>query len=343
MDTLNFVNLIQATTAGVSILGSILLWRKKSFKGVALLLSLITFASIINILEETGITRDIYLMSPIFIMLFGPANYLAIKHDISGKLETRDWIHLVPIILTLMFTSHIAVVIAIGTLWRLSYAYLTATILLQFKLTLDQERSDSDEFSLNWLIWVVVGTALFTFIDLMRLNSQQLISYQLNVLGQGVNNFIWLFAVMVIIVKLIDYQSPLKMEEQKEEPVEINDNTSSESVEDYRSTFEELNQLIMANQWYLTPRLTLNDVSKLTGLQTRDISRAINTETKKSFNEYINEYRIKHICQALDAQSTLSLTRLYTDAGFSSKASFNKVFKVHTGMTPSGYKSKKAK
>jgi AraC-like DNA-binding protein len=334
MDSLNFVNLIQAATVGVSILGCLLLWRKGLFYGIALLLALIAFASSINILEETGVTRDIYLLSPIFIMLFGPANYLAAKHITSGRFKTIDWLHLLPVAPVLLFTSHVSIVIAIGTFWRLAYTYFTARLLIQYKRTLDEERSDSDEFSLNWLVWIVVGTALFNLADLVRLNSQSFIPYELNVIGQGINNSIWLVVVMIITVKLLEQKTlpkPTKINEEEigKEPLQ----------ENYLSTFNELNKLVNTNQWFLKPRLTLSDVSEFTGLQVRDISRAINTVTNKSFNEYINEYRIKHICQALDTCSPHSLTRLYTDAGFSSKASFNKVFKEYTGMTPSEYKS----
>jgi AraC-like DNA-binding protein len=334
MDSLNFVNLIQAATVGVSIMGCLLLWRKGLFYGIALLLALIAFASSINILEETGVTRDIYLLSPIFIMLFGPANYLAAKHITSGKFKTIDWLHLLPVAPVLLFTSHVSIVIAIGTFWRLAYTYFTARLLIQYKRTLDEERSDSDEFSLNWLVWIVVGTALFNLADLVRLNSQSFIPYELNVIGQGINNSIWLVIVMIITVKLLDQKTLPK-------PTKINEeNIVKEPLqESYLSTFNELNKLVNTNQWFLKPRLTLSDVSEFAGLQVRDISRAINTVTNKSFNEYINEYRIKHICQALDACSPHSLTRLYTDAGFSSKASFNKVFKEYTGMTPSEYKS----
>jgi AraC-like DNA-binding protein len=310
------------------------LWRKGLFYGIALLLALIAFASSINILEETGVTRDIYLLSPIFIMLFGPANYLAAKHITSGKFKTIDWLHLLPVAPVLLFTSHVSIVIAIGTFWRLAYTYFTARLLIQYKRTLDEERSDSDEFSLNWLVWIVVGTALFNLADLVRLNSQSFIPYELNVIGQGINNSIWLVIVMIITVKLLDQKTLPK-------PTKINEeNIVKEPLqESYLSTFNELNKLVNTNQWFLKPRLTLSDVSEFAGLQVRDISRAINTVTNKSFNEYINEYRIKHICQALDACSPHSLTRLYTDAGFSSKASFNKVFKEYTGMTPSEYKS----
>jgi len=149
MDSLNWVNLIQAATIGVSILGSLLLWRKGTFYGVALLLGLIAFATIINLVEETGITRDIFIISPIFILLFGPAGYLASKHFTNEKLEKKDWMHILPVALLLLFSSHISLVIAIGTIWRLVYAYFTAALLIKYKRILDEECSDSDEYSFN--------------------------------------------------------------------------------------------------------------------------------------------------------------------------------------------------
>ncbi|MGK0305071.1 MAG: AraC-like DNA-binding protein [Gammaproteobacteria bacterium] len=334
MDSLNFVNLIQAATVGASILGSLLLWRKGPFHGIALLLALIAFASSINILEESGISRDIYIISPIFIMLLGPANYLAAKHIIDEKFETSDWIHILPVAPVLLFTSHVTAVIAIGTIWRLAYAYFTASLLIKYKRTLEEERSDSNEFSYNWLVWIVLATASFNLADLVRLNSQPLIPFELNVIGQGINNSFWLVVVMIITVKLLEQKRLPK-------PIKVNQRVTDKEplAENYLSTFNELNTLVDDNQWFLKPRLTLTDVSELTGLQTRDISRAINTVANKSFNDYINEYRVKHICQALDAGSPHSLTRLYTDAGFSSKASFNKVFKEYAGITPSAYKA----
>ena len=334
MESLNFVNLIQAATLGVSALGGFLLWRKSDFRGIAFLLWLTAVASGINILEETGITRDIYLISPIFIMLLGPATYLAAKHLTTGSVKSTDWIHLLPVVPVLFFTSHIETVIAIGTVWRLVYVLFTVRLLILFKKSLDEQRSDSDDFSLRWFTFVVVGTTLFNLIDLVRLNSQSLIPYELNVLGQGINNGVWLIAAAIIVIKLLDFKLPPELGSNV-----ATAGNSQVSEDDYQSAFTELDSLITTNQWFLQPRLTLSDVSELTGLQTRDISRAINTVTHKSFNEYINEYRVKQICEALDKQSSVSLTRLYTDAGFSSKASFNKVFKEFKGLTPSQYKS----
>jgi AraC-like DNA-binding protein len=339
MEYLNFVNLIQAGIVATGILGGLLLWitKPKEFRGVAVLLFSLAFASCINIVEESGLTRDIYLISPIFIMAFGPVIYLAAKSLINKALPKAQWWHLLPVIPLLFFTSYTYFVIAIGTVWRLAYALLTMIMLLKYKKSLDEERSDSDDFSLNWLVWVLAVTATFNLIDLIRLNFQQAISYELNVLGQGINNAIWLVVVMIIIIKL---QAQKNIPQRIEKPAAA-DPVNQSTEDDYNSLFEELDTLITSNQWFLKPRLTLSDVSTLTGLQTRDISRSINLVTDKSFNQYVNNYRVDYVCSVLMNDTKKPLLDIAYDAGFSSKASFNKVFKEISGMTPTEYKSRK--
>ncbi|MDN3652602.1 helix-turn-helix domain-containing protein [Thalassotalea ponticola] len=334
MDSLSVVNLIQSGTITVSILGFLLLWRIEQFKGIALLLCLIALACLINIVEETGITRDWYLISPLFIMLFGPATYLAAKIAFNRHLTKRDYWHLLPVLLALPFTSYVHIIIAVGTAWRVIYAFITATMLVKYKLYIDEQRSDADEYSLNWLVWLLVITTLFNLVDLARLNLQPVLPYELNVFGQGVNNLVWLIASMVLIYKFSRFQGlPTPSERDAKQG-----NEESSNDTEYQSLFTELNQLIVDNQWYLTPRLTLAQISELTGIQTRDISRAINLHTKKSFNEYINQFRVNTVCEKLRVNGGASLTDIAFDAGFSSKASFNKVFKQLTGKTPSEYK-----
>ncbi len=337
MEHLNFVNLIQSGISAIGILGGILLWLTKSneFRGISALLFCIALASCINILEESGLTRNIYLISPAFIMLFGPVTYLATKLLIDKKLVKAQYWHLLPFIPCLLFTSFTYEVIAIGTLWRLVYAGLTISLLVKYKHSLDEQRSDADEFSLNWLVWVLAITAAFNFVDLIRLNIQQIIPYQLNILGQAINNIIWLIAAMIIIIKL-QVQSQLPKQSTL---LTVDTNTTNQTVAEYQSIFTELDSLMRSNKWFLTPRLTLKDISDLTGLQTRDISRAINLIAKKSFNEYVNGYRIEFVCSALKSKTEKNLTYITFDAGFSSKATFNKVFKQVTGITPTEFKS----
>ncbi|WP_440874628.1 helix-turn-helix domain-containing protein [Thalassotalea sp. PLHSN55] len=353
MESLNLVNLIQAGIIATGILGGLLLWLNKpaEYKGIAALLFTTALAASINILEETGLTREIYLISPVFIMLFGPLTYLSAKLLIDKKLASKQWLHLLPVIPFLLLTSHIQVVIALGTLWRLAYAALTAFMLLQYKRSLDDERSDSEDFSLTWLVWLLIITAAFNLVDLIRLNMQHMLSYDLNVLGQGINNAVWLIAVIVIIIKLQMRQRIPKARaclkdnlidnstnSSKVKPLNQQENQASFQAS-YQSLFNELDDLITSNQWFLKARLTLTDISDFTGMQTRDISRAINLSTQKSFNEYINTYRVEYVCQALKKNTKKSLLDISIDAGFSSKASFNKVFKQLKGITPSEYKA----
>lgn len=335
MFDLNVVNLIQSATISASVLGALLIYRKPACGGVAVLLLLVAFASAVNILEETGITRAYYLLSPVFIMLFGPAIYLAIKQYLFGDLKAIDALHLLPVVPVLFFTEHVQAVIALGTVWRLGYAVLTANLLLKYKQQLDEQRSDTQEYTFRWLLWVVVVTAMFNLLDMLRLNSQHWLEHDINVLGQGVNNMVWLLLNMLITVRISQQNTPPEV---IPEQITGSDDDVSE-VEVYRATFEELERLIQVHQWYLQPRLTLAELSTLTGMQTRDISRAINLLAGKSFNDYINQYRVEVVCRALKAGSAKSLLQIATDAGFSSKASFNKVFKDTTGQTPGQYKS----
>jgi AraC-like DNA-binding protein len=337
MENLNFVNLIQAGMIAVGILGGLLLWlsKTKEFRGISVLLLCIAVSACINILEESGLTRDIYLISPVFLMLFGPLIYLAAKLLIDKKLAKSQFWHLLPLVPFLLLTSFTYVVIGLGTLWRLAYALLTILMLLRYKKSLDQERSDSDEHSLNWLVWLLAVTSAFNVIDLVRLNVQSMIPYDVNVLGQGINNAVWLVAAMIIIIKL----QLLKQIPKYVETADLAAKTSDAAEDNYHSIFQELDGLLTSNQWFLKPRFTLSDMSNLTGLQTRDISRAINLVSGKSFNEYINNYRVQYVCALLKKNAEKPLTDVAFDSGFSSKASFNKVFKQIMGVTPSEFRS----
>lgn len=352
MESFNVNNLIQAGCITVSIMGGFQLWRTPHFKGIALLLGLIALASGINILEESGITRNIYLVSPIFIMLFGPATYLAALKLVKRPLPRWYLLHLLPGVIALFFTHHVQLVIGTGSIWRLIYAVFTTLVLLAYKRQLNNERSDAEEHSLSWLIWIIVLMTAFNFVDLARLNAQHLITPSLNVIGQGINNGAWLIAIMVIATKLQERQGLNLQNKEHLQPTQpeilspistsnANNELMHSNVEDkqhYKALFSELNQTIKANAWYRTPRLTLHELSQHCGIPPREISRAINLASEQSFNEYINGLRIQHVCNALSHSSSKPLNVIADEAGFSSKASFNKTFKNMIGETPSSFR-----
>lgn len=68
------------------------------------------------------------------------------------------------------------------------------------------------------------------------------------------------------------------------------------------------------------------------------LSQVINSRFNKSFRELINEYRIEEVKrQLLDNQQQASILSLALEAGFNSEASFYRVFKSSTGLTPKAF------
>ena len=120
------------------------------------------------------------------------------------------------------------------------------------------------------------------------------------------------------------------------------ESTEKEDAAQFEVIFSALDVQIKEEQWFLIERLTLAQLSEFSGFQQRDISRAINLNANKSFNEYINTLRVNYVCQAIRNHTHKSITELTFDAGFSSKAAFNRAFKQVTKMTPTQFKNMQA-
>ncbi len=332
---LNPVNLIQSASIAVCILGAAILWQRQQVRGIACFMLLVALAALVNILEESGLTRRLYLISPSFQFLFGPAIYLACRRLIGNDLTQRVWWHFIPGFLALFFVNYVQWTIALGTVSRITYAVLTAHLLYRYKRVLENERSDSEEFSFVWMIWLVGITACFNLVDLIRLNFQPMLPVELNLIGQGVNNGLWLIVLMLLTYQLQRQKEAPRA--QLEESAQLN--SENETVDDYRAIFVAIEQSVVQQQLFLTERLTLADLAKELGLQSRDVSRAINLVGQKSYNEYINTHRVTFVCDQLKQSVVKSLTDIAFEAGFSSKATFNKTFKQVTGKTPSQYRA----
>lgn len=90
---------------------------------------------------------------------------------------------------------------------------------------------------------------------------------------------------------------------------------------------------------YLNPELTLSDVVQHTNLSQKVISAVLNQHLGKSFNEFVNEFRVeavKHKIQENQNQN-LTLTGIAYSCGFNSQATFQRVFKAMTRQTPGQY------
>ncbi|SEW51990.1 helix-turn-helix domain-containing protein [Chitinophaga arvensicola] len=91
---------------------------------------------------------------------------------------------------------------------------------------------------------------------------------------------------------------------------------------------------------YLNTALTLQMVAQHTGLPPKTISAVLNQHAHKNFNEFVNSYRVDLFKEKLlqEEAGQLTFAGIAYDCGFSSPATFQRVFKQLTGMSPSAYR-----
>lgn len=93
---------------------------------------------------------------------------------------------------------------------------------------------------------------------------------------------------------------------------------------------------------HCTEAVSEKTVAKAIGYHPRYLSEKINQNFGVSFKILLNEYRIR-IAKELLADSDRSITEIYTLAGFDSQSSFNRNFKLFTGVTPREYRAERGR
>lgn len=91
--------------------------------------------------------------------------------------------------------------------------------------------------------------------------------------------------------------------------------------------------------WWRDATLTRDSLARNLDTSPRTLSRVLNEGLGQSFNEFVNRLRVQAVAAELaDRSRDRDLLQIAFDAGFNSKASFNRAFKVYTGQTPSDFR-----
>ncbi|WP_299099964.1 tetratricopeptide repeat protein [uncultured Winogradskyella sp.] len=109
--------------------------------------------------------------------------------------------------------------------------------------------------------------------------------------------------------------------------------TQSE-IENYKVV---LANYIKDSEPYLNSNLSLKALANSINLHPNKLSWLLNAEYNKNFNDYINQFRLKHFKTiALNPKfNHITILGLAYDSGFNSKSVFNTYFKRTEGITPS--------
>ncbi|MEM8896042.1 MAG: helix-turn-helix transcriptional regulator, partial [Bacteroidota bacterium] len=116
--------------------------------------------------------------------------------------------------------------------------------------------------------------------------------------------------------------------------------TSNLSKPEVDSTIQALHQLMIEKKIFKNQKLSVAEVAKELGITRQQLSEILNSHMKTRFQDLLNQYRVEEFINCLDQEkyNHFTLLGIASEAGFSSKSSFNSTFKKLKGVTPSQYR-----
>lgn len=118
--------------------------------------------------------------------------------------------------------------------------------------------------------------------------------------------------------------------------------TTSLSDEECKRLLKVLDAIMQKDRPFTNPDLRSLDLAEMANTTTHALSYLFNQYLKKSYYDYVNEYRVNEFKRLVKERdiSKYTLTALSEKCGFSSRASFFRHFKSITGLTPAEYIAK---
>jgi len=106
---------------------------------------------------------------------------------------------------------------------------------------------------------------------------------------------------------------------------------------------QRLNYYLQVEKVYRNSRLSLDSLAERLSLQPYQLSGLINGRMGRTFSDLVADYRVSEVKKRLaDPDEKSNILAIAFDAGFGTKAAFNRIFKDRTGLTPSEFKKRQS-
>ena len=289
---------------------------------------------------------------------FGAFLYLYCRTAIIDKpFHLRDFLHIIPLLLCFVLNldyllaapvdkinminsglreeSTVLSTQLVMVLQAFIYLGLSVKLIITFKKQADNSLSSFNPKIFTWL-WLLLG--MYGIIWLLETLGMILGG---NYIIAIVSDLLFLF--LIYSVSMAQWREPRLFVIDKLTATTPNKNEVKTKAELFdsdtrRSLLEKILEFMNDKQPYLDNDLTLDSLAKSIGLSSHHLSEILNQQANKNFYQFINEYRINFICELILAKPDVNILDLAMEAGFSSKSTFNVVFKKIKGLTPSQYR-----
>lgn len=296
--------------------------------------------------------------------LFGPLLWRfahMIADDTGMKPVLPEIVHALPYLLDLVFTTGLVVLLEpaayaamVAAIFRgeppahllvrngmkvlINVIYVSLAVRLTYRRTPTAVATPSQRLWLRWLVTTpVLSLALFTFVALAPQATAGIAEGTVapfTVLAGTMSVLIYVFAFLILVAPEVAAGPGCGR----------SNNASAQArdmSEEERKLAENITKLIEEGA-YRDPDLTLQSMAHRLNTHPNHLSRVINCAFNRSFPALIQQHRVGYFVARAKEGSLRDHTILDIafEAGFSSKSTFNRVFRAETGVSPSQFKAK---
>ena len=298
-----------------------------------------------------------------FPVMYGPLIYLYCRKVVFDRpFHALDLIHCLPLILcyllnadALLFYHEDVRLWIVGAqaptqrIWfseyllfgfALAYILATAPIIRRYQKQAANTLSNYNPSIFKWL-----GILIFAFVLIWLAKAIMALTnfatMQMFIISDA------LIVVMIYLIALAQWRNPklftidnVSDDDLALSDVDKNSTAAAGTIDaDTRAKlYEVIRQQIEQDALYRNSELTLAKLAESTGISTHQLSEVLNQHAGKNFNHFVNAYRVEEVCQRLQSSNSGKVLDIALDAGFSSKSTFNTIFKKFTGVTPTQYR-----
>ncbi|HNP17193.1 MAG TPA: AraC family transcriptional regulator [Fulvivirga sp.] len=290
-------------------------------------------------------------IGPFFGLVYGPLFFFYTKALIYAdwKFKKYEALHFLPSLLAIMliavnpellYSSDIILIVTIGiSLCIGTYLYISYRKVMWFQQNLKNLKSSIMTGNLNWLRFLIISTAIIFTIALCE---------------AIISQYEWLDNLTIILLYLfvLLFLNRINNKGLKQPEIfygitnqdlvltkEIENKYSTSNLTDSEALLyiDKLSNHMSTKEPFLQFEISLEDLANQTDIPSRYLSQILNERFNKNFFDFVNGYRIERAKNLL-LNEKLRINEVMYDAGFSSKSTFNHVFKKEVGCTPSNYR-----